>query len=187
MPIQRAKIAINQILGGTPLTSLPAGSVLQVVHTNYTTLFSTTSTSFVDITGFNLTITPTSTSNKILLIINSTMSTMSGHSDINLTRSIGGATATSTGFIGDQSVSSRTASTFHQYTHPGFNTTWDMPIRSISFLDSPNTTSSIVYQLQGAVPYSATYTLYINRQSDEADASYSARNISSITAMEIAG
>ena len=75
------------------------------------------------------------------------MSTNSGHSDINLTRSIN-AMVTTTGFIGDQSVSSRVELiTFHQYTHPGFNTTWDMPIRSISFLDSPNTTSSIVYQL----------------------------------------
>ena len=173
----------NQSIDRNDLT----GSVLQVVHTNYTTLFNTSSTSFVDITGFNLTITPSSTSSKIFLVINSTMSTYSGHSDINLTRSIGGATATSTGFIGDQSVSARTASTFHQYTHPGFNTTWDMPIRSISFLDSPNTTSSIVYQLQGAVPHSATYTLYINRQTSEGDAAYSSRNISSMTAMEIAG
>ena len=187
MPIQRAKIAINQILGGTPLTSLPAGSVLQVVHRDYNPLFSTSSTSFVDITNFNVTITPSSTSSKIFLSIHSTMSTASGHSDIRLTRSIGGATATTTGFVGDQEMSTRTASTFHQYTHPSFNTTWDMPVKSITFLDSPNTTSEIVYQLQGAVPYSATYTVYINRQSSDADATYSARNRSSMTAMEIKG
>ena len=192
MPIQRAKIAINQILGGTPLTSvtssdLPAGSVLQVQHRNHNPLFSTSSTSFVDITNFSVTITPSSTSSKIFLSIHAAMSTASGHGDVRLTRSIGGATATTTGFVGDQEVSSRTASTFHQYTHPSFNTTWDMPVYSITFLDSPNTTSAIVYQLQGAVPHSGTYTLYINRQSSDADAAYSARVRSSITAMEIAG
>ena len=187
MPIQRAKIAINQILGGTPLTSLPAGSVLQVQHRNHNPLFSTSSTSFVDITNFSVTITPSSTSSKIFLSIHAAMSTSQGHGDVRLTRSIGGATATTTGFVGDQEISSRTASTFHQYSHSSFNTTWDMPVYSITFLDSPNTTSAIVYQLQGAVPYSGTYTLYINRQTSDADASYSARVRSSITAMEIKG
>ena len=191
MPIQRAKPRLVD-LDQTPLTSitssdLPAGSVLQVVHRDYNPLFSTSSASFVDITNFNVTITPSSTSSKIFLSIHTTMSTASGHSDIRLTRSIGGATATTTGFVGDQEMGSRTASTFHQYTHPNFNTTWDMPVKSITFLDSPNTTSSIVYQLQGGVPYSASYTLYINRQSSDASATYSARNRSSMTAMEIKG
>ena len=189
MPLTRPKKVptSNLAQGSSFLTSLPAGSVLQVVHRDHNPLFSTTSTSFVDITNFNVTITPSSTSSKIFLSIHSTMSTTSGHSDIRLTRSIGGATATTTGFVGDQEAGSRVASTFHQYTHPSFNTTWDMPVYSITFLDSPNTTSAIVYQLQGAVPYSATYTLYINRQSSDANASYSARNRSSITAMEIKG
>ena len=188
MPIQRARPKFSDIKNvSIAASTLPAGSVLQVVHRDYNPLFSTSSTSFVDITDFNVTITPSSTSSKIFLSIHTTMSTASGHSDIRLTRSIGGATATTTGFVGDQEVSSRTASTFHQYTHPSFNTTWDAPTYSITFLDSPNTTSAIVYQLQGAVPYSGTYTLYINRQSSDADASYSARVRSSITAMEIAG
>tara|TARA_B100000242_G_scaffold57386_1_gene34314 strand:- start:228 stop:794 length:567 start_codon:yes stop_codon:yes gene_type:complete len=188
MPIQRVRPKFSDIKNvSIAASTLPAGSVLQVVHRDYNPLFSTSSTSFVDITDFNVTITPSSTSSKIFLSIHSTMSTASGHSDIRLTRSIGGATATTTGFVGDQEMSSRTASTFHQYTHPSFNTTWDMPVYSITFLDSPNTTSAIVYQLQGAVPYSGTYTLYINRQSSDGDATYSARNRSSMTAMEIQG
>ena len=36
MPIQRARVGINQITGGTPLTSLPAGSVLPVSYTHLT-------------------------------------------------------------------------------------------------------------------------------------------------------
>ena len=46
---------------------LPAGSVLQVVQTVKTDTFATTSTSFVDITGVSVAITPSSTSSKILI------------------------------------------------------------------------------------------------------------------------
>ena len=46
------------------------GKVLQVVSTQNITDFSTTSTSFVDVTGATLTITPSSTSSKILLLCN---------------------------------------------------------------------------------------------------------------------
>jgi len=55
-------------VNGTVLTSassvarsqLPTGSVLQVVQTNKTNSFSTSSGSYVDITGLSATITPTS-------------------------------------------------------------------------------------------------------------------------------
>ena len=83
MPIQRAKIALNQITGGTPLTSvassdLPAGSTLQVVQRDQNALFSTTSTSFVDITNYNVSINTSSASNKILKILNPSFS-VNGH------------------------------------------------------------------------------------------------------------
>lgn len=53
----------------TPL--LGAGAVLQVVQTVKTDTFSTTSpaeTAFVDVTGFSVTITPSATSSKILIL-----------------------------------------------------------------------------------------------------------------------
>ncbi len=48
---------------------LPAGAVLQVVQTTKTDTFSTTSTSFTDITGMTVNITPSSTSNKVLVLV----------------------------------------------------------------------------------------------------------------------
>lgn len=45
------------------------GSVRQVVSTNFAGTFSTNSGSWTDITGFNLTITPSSSSSKILLLL----------------------------------------------------------------------------------------------------------------------
>ena len=60
-------------VAGTVLTSgsnadFPAGSVLQVVSTAKSDQFTTSSTSFTDVTGMSATITPTSSSSKILVI-----------------------------------------------------------------------------------------------------------------------
>ena len=49
---------------------MPSGSVLQVLSTVKTDTFSSTSTSLTDITGLSVAITPSSTSNKILVIVN---------------------------------------------------------------------------------------------------------------------
>ena len=56
---------------GVPASAMPAGSVIQVVQMYSTTAFSTTSTSFVDVTGYAASITPTSSSSKILVMIDS--------------------------------------------------------------------------------------------------------------------
>lgn len=58
---------------------LPAGSVLQVVQMYSRTPFSTTSTSFVDVTGYIASITPTSSSSKILVMIDSFTSNSSAN------------------------------------------------------------------------------------------------------------
>ena len=63
MPIQRAKVALNQITGGTPITSvgfsdLPVGSVVQTVTARSATeTNNTTSNSFVDITPSQISVT----------------------------------------------------------------------------------------------------------------------------------
>ena len=62
---------------GTVLTSassvvasqLPAGSVLQVLSTAKTDVFSVASSTFTDVTGMSISITPRSTSSKILVIV----------------------------------------------------------------------------------------------------------------------
>jgi hypothetical protein len=62
--IQNASLA-----SGVPSAAkLPAGSVLQVVNVTYSTQTSTTSTSYID-TGLSASITPTSSSSKILVLI----------------------------------------------------------------------------------------------------------------------
>ena len=61
--------ANNQTLSG--ITSLPTGlggKVLQVIQTFKSDAFSSTSDGFFDISGLSIAITPSSSSNKILII-----------------------------------------------------------------------------------------------------------------------
>ena len=191
MPIQRAKPRLVD-LDQTPLTSvsasnLPAGSVLQVQHRNHNPLFSSSSQTFIDITNYNVTITPVSASNKVLLIVCPSWGT-NGHGSLRITRKIGSASASVLSIaVGDQELGSRTAATFHSYRTTTDAESYDQKHEGITILDTPNTTDAVLYQVQGAVPSSASYTFVFNRQYSEADQNYSARVRSSMTAMEIKG
>ena len=65
--ISGSSIAATQLTGTINAARLPAGNVIQVVSVNYSTSTSTTSGSFVDL-GLSASITPTSSSSKILAI-----------------------------------------------------------------------------------------------------------------------
>ncbi len=117
---------------GTIVTTntMPAGSILQVVQTTFTTEFSTTSTSFVS-TGFAASITPSKTSSKILVMVNTQQTNITAAVDTYFTVYRG---ATNIG-IGAQSSLARYVAT------SGYVIT---PV-AISYLDSPATTSSTTY------------------------------------------
>lgn len=171
---------VNLIQDGTVVTAdfasgaingtvLPAGSVLQVVQTFKSDVFSTTSSSFVDVTGLSVSITPTSSSNKILVLVTAAISKgTSGDSTIQLVRdstAIGNSTGvTNNGFAG-------ASASYQNQTFSGVSI----------YLDSPSSTSSITYKVQGRNDAGAT--LYVNRRASGADWG----GASSITVMEIKG
>ena len=128
-----------------------AGAILQVVQTFKNDSFSTTSTSYVDITGFSVTITPSSTSNKILLLNFAGLST-DGNSSVQYINLLRGSTA-----IAQPSVSTGFSSTATMFPQSISN----MISWSYSFLDSPSTTSATTYkwQIKGY-----TGTQYINQR-----------------------
>jgi hypothetical protein len=104
------------------------GKVLQVVSTSTTSAVVTTSTSFVDI-GLELSITPSSASNKIFLIYTGVNETNGANKYCEL-QMLRDAT---------QLAVQRGVSFSAGYYAPN----------SISKLDSPNTTSAITYKMQG--------------------------------------
>ena len=169
-------MAITKLVSGS-LGAGVGGKILQVVSTAKTDIFSSTTTgSFIDITGMSLSITPSSTSNKILLMA-SINSDGSNNVHIRLVRD------TTPIFVGDSagSRSSVTGGTA-RYSPDG-----DAMINNgITYLDSPSTLSATTYKFQFYI-WTAGGTFYLNRTNSDSNAAYSQRGASSITLMEIAG
>jgi hypothetical protein len=146
---------------------LPAGSVLQVVSTTKTDTFSTTSTSFTDFTGLSATITPKATSSTILILVNINGGVNNQFVRFNILR---GSTAIAQPGGGSQPATAT------------FETGVNLNAASVSFsfVDSPATSSSVTYKIQGATN---SGTFFVNRSNASADRT----SISTITLMEVAG
>ena len=153
------------------------GKILQVVQTVKTDTFSDTQspqfTDWVDVTGLSVSITPASTSNKILVLAQ--VSVVGAATQPFAARLLRGA---STPLIADTS-GSRTPSTVSSRHESG----QALAALPITFLDSPSTTSATTYKIQVA----AESTVYVNRTGSDSDASSFYRSTSSIIAMEVAG
>ena len=157
---------------------LPTGAILQVVSTTKTDTFTTTTTnSFVDITGLSVTITPRSTDSKILIIADTQMS----GNELFFMQLVRGSTAIK---VGDSDSANRVECTLGGVFQASNND--KVAPMVTNFLDSPSTTSATTYKLQGRI-YGSSKTLTVNRTFNDADATYTGRGASTITAMEVQG
>jgi hypothetical protein len=154
---------------------LPTGTVKQVLQTVKSDTFTMASTTFTDITGLSVTITPSSSSSKILIIanVNHVGTTGTSASGIRLMRD-----STAVG-IGDTAGSRTRTSGGALYGNYGVTLSGD----AIMYLDSPATTSATTYKIQIMVYGS---TAYVNRSQVDSDSYVYYRGMSSITVMEIA-
>ena len=166
--IEDGAIGINDV-------AFSVGKVLQVVSTTKTDTFATNpSSSFIDVTGLSVSITPSSTSSKVLINISISGQGVNG---VNVAqfRLLRGTTVI---YAGD-TAGSRTS---------GFAASIDSDANTAEhisgvFLDSPSTVSATTYKIQ-------TYsngTVYVNRSSVDNDDADRSRSASTILAMEIAG
>jgi hypothetical protein len=165
--------------GGIAASSMPTGSVLQVLQAVKTDTFSTTSASgtFADITGLSVSITPSSSSNKILILAEVRAATPSSNGSF--IRAMRDATAI---YIGNAGGGSRVRVSAQGYNSDGNSNT----NLTIMFLDSPATTSSTTYKIQACVGGSSG-TVYVNRSDNNSDNVFTGMSTSSITVMEIKG
>lgn len=158
------------------------GHIVQVQNVIKTDVFTTTTNGFIDVTGLAVSITPSYSTSKILVIVSLGRVGLGDggggpHSvAFRLDRS-GNAL-----FLGDP-ASNRVRSTFN--TSTGYNADHSHAY-TYTGIDSPATTSSITYKLQMFSQSGAA--AYINRGKADADngEAYPARTSSSITVMEIA-
>ena len=146
------------------------GSVLQVVNTIKDVTFSTTSTSYVDVTGLSASITPTATTSKILVLVDVAL----GNSGSQGTRTLGQILRDSTP-IGNNATSSNSLIII-----TAFEGNRSIETKSLGILDSPSTTSAVTYKIQVKTD---SGTGYVNRGGSTA----ALEAVSSITLMEIAG
>jgi len=146
-------------------------TVLQVVSTTLSTSFSTASTSYADVTGLSATITPFSTTSKILVISCIGGATDTGYTGAQITRS---GTAISVGSGGSQTNGTFTVSFYNNANTDSIRAT------SITVLDNPSSSSALTYQVQ--IRNINASTTYINRNVTNSQA-----GSSSITLLEISG
>lgn len=171
-------IPASSLSGVIPDANAPSGSVLQVVQATKTDTFSTNSTSFTDITGLSVTITPSSSSSKFLVLFNVSCGIYGdiAHGYINLVRN------GSNIFVADSAGSRSPATKVFNFSQQDGT----MHTHASQYLDSPATTSAVTYKLQ--VKSSNTSQVHINRSGRDNDGSnYDGRATSSITVLEIAG
>ncbi len=166
----------------TAVGGLGAPTILQVVSTTKTDTFSASiaAYAFTDITGLSASITPHSTSSKILVTVNhfGSVAIHDGKSSLGLTR---GGTLVG---IGDADGSrTRVNAEGGAYN----NDPNDIAAVSFSYLDSPSTTASVDYQVQQRNYTTGTQTVYTNRSYTSPDAAASGVTASTITLMEVAG
>jgi hypothetical protein len=155
------------------LASGVGGKVLQVVSTTKSDTFTSSgSGNYQAVTGLSLSITPSSTSNKIFIVSNVQLSQNDYGGGVSIFR--GGSQIVTPASVGSRSVAN--ASHYSGYGQSSSNL-------GLSYLDSPSSTSALTYQIYVFVR-SGTY--YINRSSTDTDSNDFARTISTITAFEIA-
>ena len=169
---------------GGDLTGITTGKILQVVSTTKTDTFSTNSDTLVDVTGLSLSITPSSSSNKVLVHLELEYG---GDDNYFWGRVIRGSTAIG---LGDAN-SNHTRGSFDLGMPDANAQQYRVFHSSYQILDSPNTTSATTYKIQVQSYSGDSRYLYINRSKQDADSggssvAWQGRTSSTLTLMEVA-
>jgi hypothetical protein len=169
-----ASFTAGQVLTAAQMNDLRgAFRILQVVSTIKTDTFSTSSTSWTDVTGLTASITPSATSSKVLVI-----ASVTGTHDVGVQqggiRTMRDSTAI---FVGDTAGNRLLGNDLRAASGDGTRCI------SVVVLDSPNTTSATTYKIQAI--NSGAGTMHINRSDTDSDGSGFFRSASSITVLEV--
>lgn len=171
-----ACVTAADLASGAARSNFGAGCILQVVQEVQTNVLNNLqSTSFADLSGLTATITPSSTSNKILV----TVSMCGGSNSNSSVRVVRDGTPIALNTTGSPNNRRQGLADFY-----GSSSTNGVSV-NFTYLDSPASVASLTYKMQYAVYGSSTFCL--NSTYLDADAVYVTRGISTITLMEIAG
>lgn len=169
-----------QTVAGKPILN-STGGILQVVQTVKTDTFTTSNSGNTAITGLSASITPSSTSSKILVMYSVNYDSARGNSGggFRIYRDGSHITAASGTAAGNRYTVTGDFGSNNDVDQSGMH-------RSFTYLDSPGSTISLTYQIY-IYQDANTYTTYINRARADADQGDDGRYSSTITLMEISG
>jgi hypothetical protein len=180
-----SELSIGQLRGLTVnsnTVTVPAGHtlyapghVIQIVQVVKPDTFSTSSTSFTDVTGLSASITPKNANSKVLVLANVLIGYNTGQTpQVTLTD------GANNNLVLPTTPGSRTPTFSGIYAN---NAGW-MLSQGFNLLHSPSTTSSFTYKIR--IRANAGVAQYINRSGDDTDGASFGRGVSTITLMEIA-
>jgi len=186
----QVEIAAPDVAGSTTLTlptgsatvltdATPVGKVLQVLQTTFTGTQTVTTPShgyFTNITNLSASITPSSTSSKILIMLN--VNVMHPNDRIIHAKMSGGNSASFIANAASNRARAASSVTGQNYT---------AQMLTLTYLDSPNTTSSTTYTPQMGGNYTGTTWAINYNVINDSDVAYITRSASSMILMEIAG
>ena len=156
-----------------------AGIGSNVVQTVKTDVFSTTSSSYTDITGLTATITPSSATSKILVVAQMSVGISETDGATVYLRLNGG---NSSDYVGDTAGSRTRAAGMIRHQNADLYAAAVTQNIVLAYLDSPSSASAVTYAAQ---IFRSNGTAYINRAGQDADAAEQARLSSSITLIEV--
>ena len=168
-----SQLKVNSIVPINGLPSGASGGIIQTVQTVKTDTTSTYSTSMVDCSGMAVTITPSSSSNKILVTVIANVGAASGYRA--MFRNLRGSTEIGIGTDVSNRQACGMSSRYHDngVTHNAVQT----------FLDSPATTSATTYKLQWR--NESSNNIFLNRSVWDTDNSTYQRTASMIMVQEV--
>ena len=177
--VTTAKIADGAVTAAK-FASGVGGKVLQVLSTAKTNTFSSTSTSYTDITGYSVAITPSSSSSKIFIQGFLSVSVNSWNTNGSFFQLVRGSTniLTSSGSSANGSFSYAHEAGSENASKKG------IAPAGFCFLDSPSSTSEITYKVQGKTTSGSNGEFYINYNGN-GGTNYTTTSV--ITVMEVSG
>lgn len=174
-----------EALGGTGTITVPAGNkikqagaILQILQTVKTDAFSTTSTTLTDVTGLSVSITPTLSSSKVLVVVQVGISGDASGTASPYISLLRGSTEI---YLGDAAGSRPRVS--YGLNGTTVNIGYGIWQGTLIYLDSPATTTATTYKIQ--MRTSAGGTVCLNRTLADTDNSQFPRTPSTITVLEV--
>ena len=180
-----SELRTNRIVPRDGLPSGSSGGIIQVKNLEFETIFSSSHSGIqlVDVTGFNLNITPTRSDSKILV----TVQVAGGLNDnvgynfkFDVVRTPSGGSSTT---IGVPSAGTHAMTGGYNLYDSNSSVPYIFGMGK-TFFDSPATTSSVNYKVRVGHSHSSSgAVVYVNRRGSSSDW----RSISTLTLMEVSG